>query len=148
MIRIICIGKMKDKAMRALQDDYLKRISRFNKCQLIELKEANPAFEDQRIIEEESRLILETLKDEPVIVFDLAGKPLDSVEFADTVANFNTNFSLVIGGSLGFNDSVRQRADYRVSLSKMTFPHLLARIIVLEQVFRAYKINHHQIYHK
>ncbi len=149
MIRLICVGKMKDKGMKALEQDYIKRLLAFNPCQLIELKEANPSYEDSRIIAEESQMILDKIKDgEKVILFDLKGQALDSVKFAEKIDDCGANFSIVVGGSLGFDDRLRRRADLRISLSPMTFPHLLARVIILEQVYRAYKIIKGQTYHK
>ncbi len=149
MIRIICIGKMKDKGMKSVEQDYLKRIQHFHKCQIIELKEANPAFEAERIIEDESERLLKTVKDnEYLILFDVKARQMDSLQFAQTINHAGSNIAIIIGGSIGFDDRVRQRANQIISLSKMTFPHLLARIIILEQLFRAYKILNHQNYHK
>ena len=149
MIRIICIGKMKDKGLKAVEQDYLKRIQRFNKCQIIELKESNSAFEVNRIIEDESQRLLKSIKDnEYLILFDVKARQMDSLQFAQTINHAGSNIAIIIGGSIGFDDRVRQRANQIISLSKMTFPHLLARIIILEQLFRAYKILNHQNYHK
>lgn len=148
MIKLVCVGKMKEKGMLQLQEEYLKRLSRFTKIEVIELKEGNPSFEDQKLIDDESNRILQTLKnDDTVILFDVKSKQLDSIEFSSMI-NQNPNCVIIIGGSLGFNESIVNRANYRISMSKMTFPHLLARIMVLEQMYRSYKILNNQTYHK
>ena len=149
MIRIICIGKMKDKGLKAVEQDYLKRIQRFNKCQIIELKESNSAFEVNRIIEDVSQRLLKSIQDdEYLILFDVKSKQMDSLKFAQTIDHVGSNIAIIIGGSMGFDNRVRKRANQIISLSEMTFPHLLARIMILEQIFRAYKIINHQNYHK
>ncbi len=148
-MKIICVGKMKEKGMKALEQEYLKRLQRFNKCEIIELKEANPAFEEQRIIDDESSRLLQAIKaTDYVVLFDVAGEQIDSLKFAAELAEWGKDFVIVIGGSLGFNDLLRKRANRMISMSKMTFPHLLARIMILEQVYRGYKIINHQTYHK
>lgn len=148
MIKILCVGKMKEKGMLQLQEEYLKRLSRFNKVELIELKEGNPSFEDKRLIDDESSRLLQQIKsDDTVIIFDVSSKQLDSVEFSHLVDQ-NPHMVIVLGGSLGFNDELLSRANYKISMSNMTFPHLLARIMVLEQLYRSYKIINNQTYHK
>lgn len=148
MIKILCVGKMKEKGMLQLQQEYLKRLSRFNKFELIELKEGNPSFEDQRLIDDESTRLLQQIKpDDTVILFDVKSKQMDSVEFSHLVDQ-NPHMVIVLGGSLGFNDELLNRANYKISMSNMTFPHLLARIMVLEQLYRSYKIINNQTYHK
>lgn len=148
-MKIICIGKMKEKGMKLLEQEYVKRLQRFNPCEIIELKEANPAFEDARMIDDESTRLLQSIKDtDYVILLDVVGEQITSVNFAEELAEWGKNFVVVIGGSLGFNDLLRKRANRILSMSKMTFPHLLARIMILEQVYRAYKIINHQTYHK
>lgn len=148
MIKILCVGKMKEKGMLQLQEEYLKRLSRFNKVELIELKEGNPSFEDKRLIDDESSRLLQQIKsDDTVIIFDVSSKQLDSVEFSHLVDQ-NPHIVIVLGGSLGFNDELLSRANYKISMSNMTFPHLLARIMVLEQLYRSYKIINNQTYHK
>lgn len=148
MIKILCVGKMKERGMLQLQEEYLKRLSRFNKVELIELKEGNPSFEDKRLIDDESSRLLQQIKsDDTVIIFDVSSKQLDSVEFSHLVDQ-NPHIVIVLGGSLGFNDELLSRANYKISMSNMTFPHLLARIMVLEQLYRSYKIINNQTYHK
>lgn len=140
---------MKEKGMKSLEQEYVKRLQRFNKCEIIELKEANPSFPDQRIIDDESERILAAIKEsDTMILFDVANEQMDSPTLAKELEKWGRDFVLVIGGSMGFNDQVRSRANHIISMSKMTFPHLLARIMVLEQVYRGYKIINNQTYHK
>ena len=148
MIKIICVGKMKEKAMIQLQEEYLKRLSRFNKVELIELKEANPSFEENKLIDDESQRILQLIKpDDFVLMFDVRSQQLDSIDLSRTIDQ-NPHCVILLGGSLGFSDELKQRANLKISMSQMTFPHLLARIMVLEQLYRSYKIINNQTYHK
>ena len=148
MIRLLCVGKMKDKSLKNVQDDYLKRLNRLRKVELIELKEGNPQMEDEKIIfDETSRLLKHIKADEFVCLFDLQGTQVDSLEFSKQLDE-NVKCCAIIGGSMGVDQRLRDRADIILSISRMTFPHLLARIIVLEQMYRAYKIINGQRYHK
>lgn len=148
MIKLLCVGKMKEKGMLQLQEEYLKRLSRFNKIELIELKEGNPSYEDQKLIEDESSRLLQQIKsDDYVIIFDVKSKQLDSVELSKIVDS-NPHMTIIVGGSLGFNKELLNRANLKISMSEMTFPHLLARIMILEQLYRSYKIINNQTYHK
>lgn len=151
MIKILCVGKMKEKGMLQLQQEYLKRLSRFHKIELVELKEGNPSFEDSKLIDDESSRLLEQLKPtDYVVIFDVKSQLIDSIELSQLVDQSLTkgNIVFVLGGSLGFNETILNRANHKISMSKMTFPHLLARIMVLEQLYRSFKILNNQTYHK
>ncbi len=151
MIKILCVGKMKEKGMLQLQQEYLKRLSRFHKIELVELKEGNPSFEDSKLIDDESSRLLEQLKPtDYVVIFDVKSQLIDSIELSQLVDQSLTkgNIVFVLGGSLGFNETILNRANHKISMSKMTFPHLLARIMVLEQLYRSFKILYNQSYHK
>lgn len=151
MIKILCVGKMKEKGMLQLQQEYLKRLSRFHKIELVELKEGNPSFEESKLIDDESSRLLEQLKPtDYVVIFDVKSQLIDSIELSQLVDQSLTkgNIVFVLGGSLGFNETILNRANHKISMSKMTFPHLLARIMVLEQLYRSFKILYNQSYHK
>ena len=151
MIKILCVGKMKEKGMLQLQQEYLKRLSRFHKIELVELKEGNPSFEDSKLIDDESSRLLEQLKPtDYVVIFDVKSQLIDSIELSQLVDQSLTkgNIVFVLGGSLGFNETILNRANHKISMSKMTFPHLLARIMVLEHLYRSFKILYNQSYHK
>ncbi len=157
MIKIICVGKIKEKYLTDGINEYLKRISKFDKIEVIELKDelipdnCSP-IQEEKIKETEGESILSKIKDEYVIALDLRGEMITSIDLSkkiDTIhSSGKSKISFVIGGSLGLSKDVLNRADYKLSFSKMTFPHQLFRMMLLEQIYRAYKILNHETYHK
>ena len=148
-MKIICVGKIKEKFFVDAAEEYIKRIGKYTKLEIIELPdEANYNI----ALKKEEEKILSKIKDNDyVVTLEIEGNSLDSLEFARKIDNnFNTNKNLtfVIGSSYGIGDLVKQRSDYKLSFSKFTFPHQLFRIILLEQIYRAYKINNNENYHK
>ena len=144
MIKILCIGKIKEDYLDKLIDDYKKRIGKYIKIEIVELKDF--ADYDKEI----NNLVKNIKKSDYNIGLDLSGKMITSVEFAEKIDNVlprNSNITFIIGGSLGLNDEVRSLCDELISFSKMTFPHGLFRGILLEQIYRACKINNHEMYH-
>ncbi len=157
MIKIICIGKIKEAYLKDAISEYLKRLSRFNKFEIIELKDSpikenSSQLEDLKVKEEEGKLILSKITTEYVIALDPNGIELDSIEFSNKLSNIfsygKNDISFVIGGSLGLSKEVKDRADLILSFSKLTFPHQLFRVILLEQIYRAYKIMKGETYNK
>ena len=157
-INIVCVGKIKEKYLKLGIDEFKKRLSKYCKLEIIELEDEkapeNLSDKEMLIIKEkEGKKILSKIKDNSY-VFALAidGKNLSSEELAETINKLGvrgiSNITFVIGGSLGLSDEVLSRADYKLSFSKMTFPHQLMRLILLEQVYRAYRINNGEPYHK
>lgn len=151
MINIVAVGKIKEKALTSLIEEYVKRISGYTKILITEV--ADEANDRSDVKEIEGQRILKQIKDDAyVILLDLQGKEIDSVQFSKLIQDINTyhasNITFVIGGSLGVSEQVRKRADYRLKISEMTFPHNLARLIILEQIYRAYKIANNETYHK
>lgn len=157
-IQIICIGKLKEKYWTDAIKEYSKRLSRFASIEIVELKEsllpanASPA-DEEKVKLEEGREILKAIKDGTyVITLEILGKQLSSEELAkkmdDLGIDGRSNIAFVIGGSLGLSKEVSQRADYKLSFSRMTFPHQMMRVILLEQIYRAFKINRNETYHK
>lgn len=145
MIKILCVGKIKEDYLEKLIDDYKKRIGKYIKIEIVELKD----FVDYD--KEINNLVKNIKKSDYNIGLDLSGKMITSVEFAEKIDNVlprNSNITFIIGGSLGLNDEVRSLCDELISFSKMTFPHGLFRGILLEQIYRACKINNHEMYHK
>ena len=145
MIKILCAGKIKEDYLEKLIDDYKKRIGKYIKIEIVELKD----FVDYD--KEINNLAKNIKKSDYNIGLDLSGKMLTSVEFAERIDEIlprNSNITFIIGGSLGLNDEVRSLCDELISFSKMTFPHGLFRGILLEQIYRACKINNHEMYHK
>ena len=147
-ISIICIGKLKEKYWRDAAAEYTKRLSKVCRLNIIELSESKTD-----LIEEESKDILGHLpRGAFVIALDVSGKRLDSEELAKKISGLaiggRSDICFVIGGSNGFDDTVRDAADMRLSFSDFTFPHQLMRIILLEQLYRSFKINAGEKYHK
>lgn len=149
MIKIVCVGKIKEKYFNGAIAEYLKRLSRYTKISIVEVPdEANV----EKALKIEGNKILNKIgDDEYVITLDINGKSISSLEFAkkvDSVFNSNSKLTFVIGGSYGLSGDVKKRSNYSLSFSKMTFPHQLFRVILLEQIYRAYKINNNESYHK
>lgn len=157
-INIICIGKLKEKYWQDAVNEYAKRISGYASIKVVELKESklpkNASPADERIvIEKEGESIMGKISDSDyVIALEVEGKMLDSVELSKKLMNVfaggSSTIDLVIGGSLGLADSVKRRANFGLSFSRMTFPHQMARVVLLEQVYRAFKIANNETYHK
>ena len=156
MIKIICVGKLKEKPIISLVEDYLKRISPYTKINVDELKDY-PNFDDDArnrlSIQKESQSILERITmDDFVILLDLRGKYYTSIEVSQLIDQANTygakNSVFVIGGSMGVDETILKRANSVWKLSNNTFPHGLVRVLVLEQIYRSYRILNHQAYHK
>lgn len=148
-MKIICVGKVKERFFVDAINEYIKRISKYTKLEIIEIPdEANESI----AMKKEGEKILSKIKDNDyVVTLEIEGNSLTSLEFAkkiDNNFNSNKNLTFVIGGSYGLDESVKSRSDYKLSFSKFTFPHQLFRVILLEQIYRAYKINHNENYHK
>ena len=157
-IQIICIGKLKEKYWTDAVAEYMKRLGRYCNIEIVELKEAKlPAnaseADEENVKIEEGHSILKSIKDDTyVITLEILGKQLTSPELADKIEELSltgrSNVAFVIGGSLGLSTEVSKRADYKLSFSKMTFPHQMMRVILLEQIYRGFKIIRHETYHK
>lgn len=148
-MKIICVGKIKEKFFVSAIEEYSKRISKYTKLDIIEISdEADISV----ALKKEGEKILSKIKDNDyVVTLEIEGNSLDSVEFAKKIDNnfgSNKNLTFVIGGSYGLDDLVKQRSDYKMSFSKLTFPHQMFRVMLLEQIYRAFKINHNENYHK
>ncbi len=152
MLKLICVGKVKDASLKALIDDYQKRIQKYHKLEVIEVKDEPIRDNEKEVLDiEASRIMSKIDKDDYVILLDLHGESLDSVSFANKIDKLFVSYSkitFVIGGSLGFGEEVRKRANYRLKLSDMTFLHQMTRLIILEQIYRCFKILNHETYHK
>ena len=144
MIKIICVGKIKEKFYRDAIDEYMKRLSKYHKVVIEEVNDSD--------INDEEELILKHIGvRDYVVTLEIDGNSLDSLEFANfidrTLVN-NSNITFVIGGSFGLSDNIKSISKYRLSFSKMTFPHQLFRVILLEQIYRAFRIINNESYHK
>ena len=157
-VTVLCVGKLKEKFYLEAAAEYVKRLQRFCKLELVELPESrlpespSPA-EVQRALAAEAAAIRERLpKGGAVIALCIEGKPCSSVELSRRMEELavagKTQLTFLIGGSVGLDESLKQQADWRLSMSPMTFPHHLARIMLLEQIYRAYQISSGTKYHK
>ena len=145
MIKIICLGKLKEKYLVDLVSDYASRINKYHKLELIELK-------DEEDLEREANNILKYIgKNDYVITLEIEGKEMDSISFSrliDETFITHSTITFIIGSSTGLSDKIKIRSNYKLSFSKFTFPHGLFRGILLEQIYRAFKINNNENYHK
>lgn len=157
-ITILCVGKVKEKFYRDAIGEYQKRLSRYCKLEIVEVADektpdgASETVENQ-IKEKEGNRILSKIREEDyVIALAIDGKMQDSVELSKNIQQLGvrgkSSIVFVIGGSLGLSEEVLKRADEKLSFSKMTFPHQLMRVILLEQVYRSYRIMNGEPYHK
>lgn len=149
-IKIVCVGNLKEKFWTEACNEYIKRLSKFCKLKVIELDEQNKFSDINKIIETESEDILNHIEGS-VILLDLGGDNITSTDFAKKVSSLSLSSStitFVIGGSYGVSEKVKQKIKDKISFGKMTYPHNLARVILLEQVYRAFMINSGAKYHK
>lgn len=144
MIKIICVGKIKENYLTEMINDYYTRLSKYHKVEMIELKDSN--------INEEGNLILKKLTGKEFIVtMEIGGNNLSSVDLAKSIDNWLMNYSnitFIIGGSDGISDEVKKLSNYRLSFGNNTYPHGLFRGILLEQIYRSFKILNNETYHK
>lgn len=156
-INIICIGNIKEKFYRQAIDEYMKRLSKFSKVDIIELKEEkisqNPSEKEiETTLNKEAEKILAKIPSNSFsYILAIEGKQMGSEEFAKDLANKQVQgyscFNFIIGSSHGLSDIIKNKGT-KISFSKMTFPHQLMRVILLEQIYRAFKINNNEEYHK
>lgn len=157
-ITLITVGKLKEKYFTMAVEEYSKRLSRYAKLNIIELVDektpdnASPA-EEENIKRKEGERIIKNLKGyEYIITLEIEGKMLNSVELAQKINQIGISgkghIAFIIGGSLGLSDEVSGIADFKLSFSKLTFPHQLMRVILLEQIYRSYRILMNEPYHK
>ena len=150
-IKLVCVGKLKEKYLKDACSEYIKRISGFGKIDIIEVQDEKDSRPDALTIEGE-RILKNLRSSEFVVTMEISGNDLSSEQLAGKMAKLAvkgiSDMAFVIGGSNGLHGSVSKRADFKLSFSKMTFPHQLARVMLLEQIYRAYKINQGGKYHK
>lgn len=150
-INIVCVGRIKESYYRDACDEYLKRLSRFARVTVSEVDDCPSDSNTAKIKATEGKSIKQKLKGY-VIALDIKGNNINSVELSELISNTatkgNGTISFVIGGSHGLDDEILKAADYRLSFGKMTFPHQLMRVILLEQIYRANMILSNSAYHK
>ena len=155
-IKIIAVGKVKEKYLKEAIEEYRKRLQKFCDLQIVEVDESVAKVENEanikKVLSEEAKEILKLIKNEYVIVLDIKGKEFSTEEFAEKIKNVKldgiSDIVFIIGGSYGLDEEVKKRAELRFSFSKLTFPHQLFRVILLEQIYRIFKIENNEPYHK
>ena len=156
-INIICVGKIKEKYLKDAVDEYSKRLSKYCKLNILELPDekipdkTNPTIENEIKSKECNNIINHIKKDSYKIALDLKGKQLSSVDFSkklEDISLTNSNITFIIGGSLGLTENLLNNCQENLCFSKMTFPHQLIRIFLLEQIFRGFKISNNETYHR
>lgn len=150
MIKVICIGKIKENYLKEAIIEYKKRISKYTNIEIIELDDYN--YDVKKTLLTEYNNIIKIMNNSDYnILLDINGEELDSVSFAKKIndtLSINSNITFIVGGSYGVFDELRNKVNFRLSFSKMTFPHQLFRVLLLEQIYRAYKIINNEEYHK
>ncbi len=151
MIKIICVGKIKEKYLNDAIKEYEKRLSKYTKLEIIEVDDIDNQSVDI-ILNKEKELILKHIGDKDyVITLEIEGNMLSSTEFAskiDNIFNISSTICFIIGGSHGIHQDIKNKSNFKLSFSKLTFPHQLFRVNLLEQIYRAFKINNNESYHK
>ena len=150
MIKIICSGKIKENYLKDAIAEYSKRISKYDKLEIIELPDYD--YDLKRTLQKEKENIIKNinLKDYNILL-DLTGKSYTSLELAnklDKIRITNSNITFIIGGSYGVDEEIKKIVNEKISFSNLTFPHQLFRVILLEQIYRCFKIINHEEYHK
>ena len=144
MIKLICVGKIKERYLTEGIEDYFSRINKYHKLEIIEVDDSVPDIEEGKIIKYIDNR-------DYVITLEIDGNNLSSVELAEKIDKTfisNSNITFIIGGSYGLSDNIKKRSNYKLSFSRMTFPHGLFRMIFLEQLYRSFKILNNETYHK
>ena len=151
MIKIITVGAIKEKYLKDAVDEYTKRLSKYTNIEIIEVKDEGLVEPSKAIYLEEEKILKQINDKDYIITLEIEGKELSSLEFAeklDKITLESSNITFVIGGSYGLSQNIKDKAKLHLSFSKMTFPHQLFRVLLLEQIYRAFKINNNESYHK
>ena len=151
MIKIITVGHIKEKYLSDAIEEYKKRISKYSKIEIQEIKDEG-ILEKEKALSIEGEKILKNIQDKDyVITLEIDGKEYSSEELSKKIESIqieNSNITFIIGGSFGLSDKVKERSNLKISFSKLTFPHQLFRVILLEQIYRSFKIINNESYHK
>jgi len=151
MIKIITVGSIKEKYLKDAIDEYTKRLSKYTNIEIIEVKDEGLVEPQKAIVLEEEKILKHINDKDYIITLEIEGKELSSLEFAeklDKIQLESSNITFIIGGSYGLSDNIKSKSKLHLSFSKMTFPHQLFRVLLLEQIYRAFKINNNESYHK
>ncbi len=151
MIKIIAIGSIKEKYLKDAIAEYQKRLQKYTSLEIVELKDESFDDIDKTLNKEAEKIKKHISEKDYIITLEIEGKQLDSIEFSKKLENIQletSNITFIIGGSYGLSTEIKEMSNYHLSISKMTFPHQLFRVILLEQIYRAFKIKNNESYHK
>ena len=151
MVKIITVGSIKEKYLKDAIEEYQKRLRKYLKLEIIEVKDEGLLPPLQAIAKEAENIQKHISDRDYIITLEIEGKQLTSEEFSKKIEDIqmiNSNITFIIGGSYGIDHTIKEKANYHISFSKMTFPHQLFRVLLLEQIYRAFKIMNHESYHK
>lgn len=151
MIKLIVVGQLKEKYLKEAVEEYMKRIKKYTNIEIIEVKDEGLIEENKAIKLEAEKINKHISNKDYLVTLEIEGNEYTSIEFAKKIDNIlieNSNIIFIIGGSYGLSSDIKQKANLHLSFSKMTFPHQLFRVLLLEQIYRAYKINNNESYHK
>lgn len=152
-IDLIVVGKLKEKSMQQMCNEYIKRLGSYCKLNVIELKDESNNLDESQVLNREAAAITKVLDPKSyIIIMDIDGKQMTSEQFSQKIDDIttyeNSKITFIIGGSLGIEPSLKAQANLRMSFSKMTFPHQLFRVMLLEQIYRQFRILKNEPYHK
>lgn len=150
MIKIICVGSIKEKYIDDAIKEYSKRLSKYTKLEIIEVKSYETTDINKNLKEEANSILKHIKEKEYVIVLDINGRELNSIELSEMVDKklIKNNITFIIGGSNGLDESIKKVSNDTLSFSRLTFPHQLFRVLILEQIYRTFKIINNESYHK
>ncbi len=151
MIKIICVGKIKEDYLKSAIDEYSKRLSKYTKLEIIEVMDVDGSSIDITLSKEKDSIMKYINPKDYIITLEIDGNNISSEEFASKMNKLfitNSCITFIIGGSYGLHSDIKKMSNYKLSFSKMTFPHQLFRVILLEQIYRSFKINNNESYHK
>lgn len=151
MIKIITVGSIKEKYLKDAIEEYQKRLKKYTDLEIVEIKDEGLLPAKQTMAKEAEKINKHINEKEYIITLEIEGKELTSEELSKKIEDImiiNSNITFIIGGSYGIDKSIKDKAKYHLSFSKMTFPHQLFRVLLLEQIYRAFKIMNNESYHK
>ena len=151
MIKIICVGKIKESFYTEACLEYIKRLSKYTKLDVIEVEDSSIEDASVAMSKEAEQIKKKIDKKDFIITLEIDGEQLSSIEFSKKIDSLTSNYgniSFIIGGSYGLSEEIKNISNYKLSFSKMTFPHQMFRVILLEQIYRTYKIINNEKYHK
>lgn len=151
MIKIICVGKIKEKFFKEAINEYSKRLTKYTKLEIIEVDDINSDDINQTLSKERNLIFKHLNQKDYIVTLEIEGQEFTSSDLAkkiDNILTINSNLTFIIGGSYGLHSDVKNKSNLKLSFSKLTFPHQLFRVILLEQIYRSYKILNNESYHK